>query len=767
MFKHLRCYLCKISNFTQLDNISVRGISSVSIRMASSGTDRKPNRLINERSPYLLQHAHNPVDWYPWGEEAFAKAREESKLIFLSVGYSTCHWCHVMEKESFENESIAKILNEHFVPVKVDREERPDVDRVYMTFVQATSGQGGWPMSVWLTPELKPYIGGTYFPPDDSISRRGFRTVLGVIAKKWNDDKANCSTSASKIIEAIQKAIEVKTDSSASVPDMESCDKCAKQMSQNFDEELGGFGGAPKFPQPVNLNFLLRYFACHPGTDLGQKSLDMVCKTLKAMADGGIHDHIGYGFHRYSTDQYWHVPHFEKMLYDQGQIAVALADCYAITQDKQLNDALVKLLDYVCRDLTHPNGGFFSAEDADSLEHEDDSAKKEGAFYAWTQTEIQDILKDEKLDTVSLSDIVLEYYGVKDAGNVSFDQDPHGELRGKNVLIIRGGVNALSEKFKLPYDDVIAGLAKARDLMMRVREKRPRPHLDSKMITAWNALMISGFSRAACVTGETRYSEVATKAARFIREHLYDVTKQTLLRSCYCGEDNSVEQTKTPIEGFDADYAYLIRALLDLYEATHDDSWVEWASQLQEKQTELFWDDENGGFFTIAQGDSSILLRLKEDQDGAEPSANSVSAMNLLRLSAYLNQPNLEEQAQKLLKSFANRLSTVPYALPEMASALLWIWKGHKQIVIRGDAKNPQTQNLVKHVDANFLPFKIVIPPSINSSDSFLYRHLEGHLSGMTGPQVGVSEESRVFVCENFTCQLPVKTIDELSAVLK
>ncbi|XP_076824594.1 spermatogenesis-associated protein 20-like isoform X2 [Clavelina lepadiformis] len=744
---------------------SLRPRLTMSARMTATLHEGKtPNLLINERSPYLLQHAYNPVKWYPWGEEAFRKAKNESKLIFLSVGYSTCHWCHVMEKESFENEEIANMLNQNFVPVKVDREERPDVDRVYMTFVQATSGHGGWPMSVWLTPNLKPFVGGTYFPPDDSMFKRGFKSILNVISQKWNEDKDKCNENADKIMESIQKAVQVTTDVSATLPTLDACEKCVEQMIEMFDDNLGGFGVAPKFPQPVNFNFLLRYHCCFPETEHGKKALMMVEKTLLQMADGGIYDHIGYGFHRYSTDKFWHVPHFEKMLYDQGQLAVAYADCYATTGNEKLKQTLCNLLDYVKRDLTHSSGGFYSAEDADSLPSHDDKVKKEGAFYVFTSAELKEILPD-KIGNTNLADIVQMYYGMTENGNVSFEQDPHGELRGKNVLIIRATVEEIAEKYETTRDDVISGLEISRERMFQKRCQLPRPHLDDKMLTAWNALMISGFARAACVTDNDDYRQVASTAAHFLKVNLYDESTNLLLRSCYPGQDGSVEQISPPIKGFDADYAFTIRSLIDLYEATHDDRWLEWASKLQDKQTELFWDDKDGGYFSVDQSDSSILLRMKEDQDGAEPSANSVSALNLLRLSAYLNQPKLQEQSENVFKAFSDRLRKAPFALPEMASGLLWLWKGHKQIVVSGPEDSDVTKSFVMYIDSKFLPFKIIVPSNKLSKNGVVHRHLAGNLSGMISTSGGALKPE-VFVCENFTCQLPARSLQELKNIL-
>src|SRR5207248_1282642 len=443
------------------------------------GVSEHTNRLAQEKSPYLLQHAHNPVDWYPWGEEAFAKARREDKPIFLSVGYSTCHWCHVMAHESFENEEVAAIMNREFVNIKVDREERPDVDRVYMTFVQATTGGGGWPMSVWLTPDLKPFVGGTYFPPEDRYGQPGFKNVLERIAAAWKQDHEKIAGQGTKIIDALREA-QTAESSAVETIDTKILDAAYEQFSRSFDARDGGFGSAPKFPHPVTLNFLSRFYARDPSSATGKHALEMDLFTLRKMAAGGMHDHVGGGFHRYSVDRYWHVPHFEKMLYDQAQLAVAYLDAFQITQDRQFASVARDILDYVARDLTSNEGGFFSAEDADSLFEHGKPEHGEGAFYIWTKQEISDVLRAD------VAEIFDRFYGVESEGNAPAGSDPQDEFEGKNTLIQRYSVEEIARIYKKTSDEIERLLAESRRKLFEIRAKRPRPHLDDKIITAWN-----------------------------------------------------------------------------------------------------------------------------------------------------------------------------------------------------------------------------------------------------------------------------------------
>ena len=684
------------------------------------------NRLAHEKSPYLLQHAHNPVDWYPWGEEAFAKARRENRPIFLSVGYSTCHWCHVMAHESFENEEVAAIMNREFVNIKVDREERPDVDRVYMTFVQATTGSGGWPMSVWLTPDLKPFVGGTYFPPEERYGQPAFKKVLERIATAWKEDHDKIVEQGSKIVEALRESqsaapVEGKIDGSVA-------DAAYRQLDRSYDPKEGGFGNAPKFPRPVTLNFLTRFYARDPKSDAGKHALDMALFTLRKMAAGGMHDHIGGGFHRYSVDRYWHVPHFEKMLYDQAQLANAYLDAFQILRDPHLNplpgqgeadakapvrvefEAVTRdILDYVARDMTSKEGGFFSAEDADSpvVGIDDPSHKKtaEGAFYVWTKKEIDDALGDS-------AEIFDFHYGVQAHGNAPEGSDPHDEFRGKNILIERHTIAETARHFKKSEGEIEKVLTQSREKLFGIRAQRPRPHLDDKIIAAWNGLMISAYARAAQVIDEPRYLEIATRSANFVRTKLYDPSRKTLYRSYREGRSN--------IEGFADDYAMVIQGLLDLYEASFDVECLKFAIQLQEIQDRLFFDEKNGGYFSNSGRDESVFVRMKDDNDGAEPAASSIAALNLLRLSQIYDDPKIAERAKKTIDAFATILLQFPSGMPQMLVAVENSLGKPRQIVIAGKKDSTETKALLKEVHRHFLPNTIVILADANEGQKYL-----------------------------------------------
>ena len=734
-------------------NYDDAGSAAVDAQRSESGATRMSehtNRLAQEKSPYLLQHAHNPVDWYPWGEEAFTKARRENKPIFLSVGYSTCHWCHVMAHESFESEDVAAIMNREFVNIKVDREERPDVDRVYMTFVQATTGSGGWPMSVWLTPDLKPFVGGTYFPPDDRYGQPAFKKVLERIATAWKQDH-------DKILEQGNKIVEALRESQSSAPgegkiDASVLDVAYRQLDRSYDPKEGGFGNAPKFPRPVTLNFLTRFYARDPQSDTGKHALDMALFTLHKMAAGGMHDHIGGGFHRYSVDRYWHVPHFEKMLYDQAQLAVAYLDAFQITKDKQYEAVARDILHYVARDMTSKKGGFFSAEDADSpvvAAGADRGHPKtaEGAFYVWTKKEIDDALGDsaEGFDF---------HYGVQAHGNAPEGSDPQDEFRGKNILIERHTVAETARHFKTSEAEIGNILARSRAKLFELRTRRPRPHLDDKIIAAWNGLMISAFARAAQVLDEPRYLKVATEAANFVRAELYDPSGKILYRSYREGRSN--------IEGFADDYAMVIQGLLDLYEASFDVEWLKLASDLQTTQNRLFFDEKHGGYFSSSGRDESVFVRIKDDNDGAEPAASSIAALNLLRLSQIYDDPKLAERVKKTIDAFATVLSQFPSGMPQMLVGVQNSLGKPRQIVIAGKKDSAETKALIKEVHRHFLPNTIVVLADTNDGQRYL-----GERNEAIRAMSLVEGKPAAYVCENFTCKAPATDPKQLGDLLK
>uniref|UniRef100_A0A6Q2YDY2 Spermatogenesis-associated protein 20-like TRX domain-containing protein n=1 Tax=Esox lucius TaxID=8010 RepID=A0A6Q2YDY2_ESOLU len=725
---------------------------------------RPPNRLGLEKSSYLLQHAHNPVDWYPWGQEAFDKAKQEDKPIFLSVGYSTCHWCHVMERESFEDEEIGKILSDNFVCIKVDREERPDVDKVYMTFVQATSGGGGWPMSVWLTPDLRPFLGGTYFPPRDSGRRPGLKTVLARIMEQWVDNRDGLESSGERVLEALKKGTSIATNPGETPPPApDVAYRCFAQLAHSYEEEYGGFRDSPKFPSPVNLMFLMSFWSVNRSSSEGAEALQMTLHTLRMMALGGIHDHVGQGFHRYSTDSSWHVPHFEKMLYDQAQLAVAYVTAYQVSGEQVFSDVAQDILLYVSRDLSDKSGGFYSAEDADSLPALGGTEKREGAFCVWTWLEIRELLPavvDGATGGATEADIFMHHYGVKEQGNVDPEQDPHGELQGQNVLIVRYSVELTAARFALTVEKVSKLLASARAKMAEVRKSRPAPHLDTKMLASWNGLMLSGFARVGSVLDDKALLERAVHAARFLKEHLWDAERQIILHSCYRGDEMEVEQGVSPIAGFLDDYAFVICGLLDLYEATLETDWLRWAEELQERQDHLLWDAEGGGYYCSNPADPTILLRLKQDQDGAEPSPNSVSSLNLLRLSHYTGRKDWSQRSQQLLAAFSDRLTRVPIALPEMVRGSMANHYTPKQVVICGERDAPDTSVLLATVNSLFLPHKVLMLAN-GETEGYLYQRLPV-LSSLTR----LEGRATAYVCEDFTCALPVADPQELRTLL-
>jgi uncharacterized protein YyaL (SSP411 family) len=715
------------------------------LHMNETGAHQAPhaytNHLINESSPYLLMHAHNPVDWYPWGTEAFERAKRENKPIFLSVGYSTCHWCHVMEQESFSNPEIARLMNEHFVNIKVDREERPDIDRIYMTFVQATTGSGGWPMSVFLTPDLKPFFGGTYWPPVDRYGRPGFSTVLSRVADAWKHDQRRIEESASDVIEQIEKAVSTPVAKETRI-NAATLRYAYEQIKSSYDPVYGGFGGGPKFPRPVVLNFLLRYYA---RTGEGQ-ALHMTLHALRAMARGGIHDHLGGGFHRYSVDAAWHVPHFEKMLYDQAQLAVSYLEAYQITHDPFYAETVRDILNYVLRDLHSPEGGFFSAEDADSQVEKDSPEHGEGAFYLWTADQIEEVLGREA------SNVFNYHYGVERDGNVDPQHDAQGELAGKNILDAVHSVNDTAEQFGKSPEEVRALLADARAKLLAARARRPRPPLDDKIITAWNGLMISAFARAAQVLGDAVYIQAAEGAADFIKSRLYDEQNGTLKRRYRRGE--------TGISGFLDDYAFFIQGLIDLYEASFRFSDLDWAVRLQETQDRLFRDDQGGGYFHTTAGDPSVLVRMRDAYDGAEPSPNSVAAMNLLRLAEMANRPAWREQAQKLFLAFGSQIENSPETIPQMLAAVDFALSKPRQIVIAGGRGASDTRALLEVVNQRFIPNRILL--LVDGEDS---QKLTEWLPFTRGMQ-RIGGKATAYVCENYTCKLPTPEPEEVARLL-
>jgi hypothetical protein len=711
-----------------------------------------PNRLAAEQSPYLLQHANNPVDWWPWGAPAFEEARRSARPIFLSIGYATCHWCHVMEHESFEDPATAALLNRDFVPVKVDREERPDVDRVYMTFVQATTGGGGWPMSVWLTPELKPFYGGTYFPPSGQWGRPAFPDVLIEIARAWREERDHIADSAAEIVRRL--AVLVTGEGTSEAVDAAVLDETRRQFEQTFDRRRGGFGDAPKFPRPSELLFLLREYA-RTGQTLPR---DIVLQTLRAMALGGMRDHIGGGFHRYSVDGSWRVPHFEKMLYDQAQLVIANLEAAQVSGDPFFAQIAEDTLQYVARDLTGPEGGFYSAEDADSVPPEHagvaGARKMEGAFYLWTADEVRRVVGE------SARPFELRY-GVLPNGNAPFD--PQQEFAGKNILYTARSIADVSRDTGAEPGQVATALLDARVKLFRAREERPRPERDDKVITAWNGLMIAAAARAARVldgggaleqtlAGEdpgARHLATARQTAVFVERQLWDAKRQVLYRRYRSGQ--------AAIDGFAEDYAYLIWGLLELFQASGEAHWLEWAITLQERQDELFADVERGGWFSTTGQDPHVLVRAKEEYDGAEPSASAVSAHNNLVLAHITGETPWRDRASAAIASFGARLRSQGRGVPLMAAALAASLTPGEQIVVVGPGDRDDTRRLWRRAQRAFRPFAVVLPVEPGPAQQALSARLP-----WVADMKMLDDRATAYLCRDFVCTAPTTDLEAL-----
>ncbi len=736
-----------------------------------------PNALAHAASPYLRQHADNPVAWLEWGEAAFARARAEDKPIFLSIGYSTCHWCHVMARECFENEAIAAQLNRDFVPVKLDREERPDVDRVYLTYVQARSGHGGWPLNVWLTPDLKPFFGGTYFAPEDRQERRGLPSLLGAIAEAWKTRRAELVAEAERAIASLEEHYKHRAaavaDSggpgsrpaseagSAPSADAEAVplhdaagdayERGFMHLYESFDAANGGFGGAPKFPRAGNIDFLLRVAALQGGetSEAGREALKMVSHTLRRMCEGGVHDHLGGGFHRYSVDDAWFVPHFEKMLCDQAQIARNLLDCARASGDERLAWAARGVLDYLLRDLAHPAGGFFSAEDADSARPEG-AGHAEGAFYVWTREEI-----DRALPPLDAA-LVRAHFGVEDAGNVPAELDPQGEFAGRNILRQRRPFAETADALGL--SDVAAAADRLSDALERlraVRAARPRPHLDDKIVAAWNGLALSALARAAVHPAECLadkrpfYLEAALRCARFIERELFESDRGVLRRSWREGRAGA--------EGFAEDYACVVAGLLDLHQATLDAAWLRLAERLQATLDRVFWDEAGGGYFAAPAG-GELILRLKDDYDGAEPAASSVALSNLVRFSVLQGEPLLHAgghraRARRLADAFRSQWAGAPHAMPVLLCGLADYLSEPAHVVLAGDRRDPAFAALAEVVYATPIlnaPVQLLTPED----------------APWAAPMPGAGEGPVAYFCRDYACRAPARTPRELREAL-
>ena len=696
----------------------------------------QPNQLINEQSPYLLQHAFNPVHWYPWGEEAFARAREENKPVFLSIGYSTCHWCHVMAHESFENAEVAEVLNKWFVSIKVDREERPDIDQMYMAATQAISGSGGWPMSVFLLPDGSPFYAGTYFPPKASYNLPGFTDLLHAIRTAWVEKKGDIDQAASRLVAALERSAQ---DSEQPI-DNDVLDKGYAQLVQSYDGKYGGFGSAPKFPRPVVLTFLFDQYRS-AGQD---QAREMALHTLEKMAAGGMNDQLGGGFHRYSVDQHWFVPHFEKMLYDQAQLANSYLDAYQITGAATFADTAREIFSYLLRDMLDSAGGFYSAEDADSDNPYEAGEHGEGAFYLWSRDHLETLLGSPA------AEIFIHSYGVEEHGNV--DQDPHGEFTGLNILYRKHDAAQTAEALGVEPDLVVRSLAESKETLQAERERRKRPHLDDKVLTSWNGLVIGALARGGAILQEPDYLEAASKTASFIHEHLYDKKERTLWRRYRNGSAGLAGQLD--------DYTYLVAGLLELYQVSHDPRWLEWAKQLTESQMNLFWNDEYSFFYDSVE-DPTLKVRMRDSNDGAEPSGNSVAALNLLHLSQFYNNRQWRDRAGLLIESFADSLNRYPTALPLLLTAWRQLQTKSTQVVIAGTPGSTDTEALMAVVHHHYDPARLLILADGGANQQYLGGYQE-FLQSVTP----IKGKAAAYVCTNFVCKLPVTDPAELEGQL-
>ncbi len=671
-----------------------------------------PNRLAKEKSPYLLQHKDNPVDWFPWSDEAFDKAREENKPIFLSIGYATCHWCHVMAHESFEDEQIADLLNEAFINVKVDREERPDIDSMYMTVCQMLNGHGGWPLTIVLTPEKEPFFAATYIPKEARYGRIGLRQLIPGIKGMWTHEPEKINKAVESIKEGFGKSQQFEA---GDFPGTEAIDYAAEQLAMRFDDEFGGFGSAPKFPSPHNLMFLLRHWK-QTGE---QRFLDSVVETLNAMRLGGIWDHVGFGFHRYSTDREWLLPHFEKMLYDQALLMMAYTEAWQITENPLFKQTVFEISDYVSRELTGEEGVFFSAEDADS-------EGEEGKFYVWDFSEIDSLLDEGEVS------FFKTHFNLKEKGN--FEDEASKQLTGQNIPHLN---KELSEKESEQWAQIRAKLFDA-------REQRIRPQLDDKSLTDWNALMIAALAKAGAVFQEQRFIEQAERAFAFIEEHL--MNEDQLFHRYKEGE--------VAIEAFADDYAFLAWAGIELYETTFEPKYLKRALQYNQQLLDVFWDEENGGFFFSVNDTDQPLGRQKQIYDGAVPSSNSVTFLNLIRLGRFTGNTELEEKANQLGKCFSSDLIRSGSSSTMSMMALQFLFNDSKEVIIAEGSNEPS--EFVRHFQTIFDPFKILLFSPTEKDEALL------QLAPYLGNQPPINEKTTLYICRNYSCEKPVFDTSDL-----
>ena len=684
-------------------------------------TDHKhTNRLANETSPYLLQHAHNPVDWYSWGEEALERARAENKPILLSIGYSACHWCHVMEHESFENEEIARVMNENFINIKVDREERPDLDQIYMNAVQMMTGHGGWPMTVFLTPEGVPFYGGTYFPPEDRYNMPGFPRVLAGVAETYRTRPNEVTQTAVALLGELRRMGAARE--SGEVLSVDLLDGAYRSIARGYDPTHGGFGRAPKFPPAMTLEFLLR---THARTN-DEKALEMVEHTCRKMAEGGMYDQLGGGFHRYSTDERWLVPHFEKMLYDNALLSRHYLHVFQQTKDDFYKRIVVETLDYVVREMTDASGGFYSTQDADSEGHE-------GKFFVWTVEEIREVLGEED------AALFCSYY----------DVTPQGNFEGKNILNVRRSVADVAKTAGVSEERLREALERGRRELFAVRERRIKPGRDEKILTAWNGLMLASFAEAAAVLNRADYLEVARQNAQFVLDNLRP--DGLLLRTYKDGV--------AKLNGYLEDYAFFADGLVALYESTGELRWLEEVRSITERMIEEFWDAEEGGFFYTGVSHEELIVRSKDYFDNATPSGNSVAAEVLLRLGVLTGNEEYGRKAVTIFRLLRDTVSRYPSAFGRLLGALDFYLSSPKEIAIIGERDAVDTQALLREVWRRYLPNKVVAQSSEGETRA-------AEAVPLLRDRQMIEKKATAYVCEHYTCQKPVTTVAELGAQL-
>ena len=688
------------------------------------------NRLQYEQSPYLLQHANNPVDWYPWGEEAFNKAREENKPIFLSIGYSTCHWCHVMAHESFEDPVVAKLMNEAFISIKIDREERPDIDKIYMTVCQMVTGSGGWPLTIIMTPDKKPFFAATYIPKESRFGRSGMISLIPRIQEIWQTRQDEILNSADQIVSSLQQTEKVLPAEELTPSTL---DTAYNQLAQRFDKQYGGFSTAPKFPTPHNLSFLLRYWK-RTGKE---NALHMVEKTLQAMHQSGMYDQIGFGFHRYSTDQEWLLPHFEKMLYDQAMLAIAYVEAFQATGNTTYEKAAREIFTYVTRDLTSQEGGFYSAEDADS-------EGEEGKYYLWKEEEIRKIVTGDE------ADLILKIYNTNSDGNF-YDEATKGKP-GTNVLHLTQTSAEIAAAMNISEKWIQTTINGARQKLFDARNKRAHPHKDDKILTDWNGLMIAALAKGAQAFDEPLYAQAAQKATDFILNNMLSPDGRLLHR---------YRHTNAAIMGNLDDYAFFIWGLLELYETTFELTYLKTAISLNNDLLTHFWDETHGGFFFSPDDGEDLLVRQKEVYDGAIPSGNAVAMLNLIRLGRITANSALEEKAARIGKTFSTTLKEYPSAHTQLMVALDFAFGPSYEIVIVGNKQSTDTQQMLASIRNVFVPNKVVIhrPPKEASSPI-------AHIAAFTENLKTLDGKTTAYVCTNYTCQFPTTDIKKVHELL-